>query len=700
MHDNTSSALAVAIAMTVALALPGTTHAEDADAENPAKQLEPLVVTATRMPDDALVVPAAIDVITAKEIARAQPRIDLAESLDRIPGVVARDRQNRAQDLQVSIRGHGARATFGVRGVRLYTDGIPATMPDGQGQVSHFSLESAARIEVLRGPFSALYGNASGGVIELFTADAPADPLLRGRYVAGEDGLRRTSLSFHSRWGNDGDVLIDVSDLDDDGFREHSEARLRNGQLVLKGALGANARFTVLGNWLDLEALDPQGLTAEQLAGNRRASSANALLFDTRKTVHQDQAGVRIEQAFSADHAFMLMAYSGNRETAQMLSIPVFVQEDPLQGGGAIDLDRGYHGADLRWQWKRQAFSFTAGVAREVSDERRRGYENFINDRIGVFGALRRDEDNRVTGDALYVQAGIEPAKRWRINIGARRSEIRFTSDDRYITGQNPDDSGALEYAHTSPVAGVLFRVTPGLSVYANAGTGFETPTFSELAYRRDGRSGLNDALSPATSRNYEAGVRARHASVEYAAAIFDTRTEDELVVIANEGGRSVYGNAGISRRRGIELAFAADIASRWRLASAWTLLDAKYRRGFSADLDGHDIPGLSRHFAWSELAWSPRTGTTFLIEGRYVSAVYVNDENSEAAAPYASFDLGAEQRIDAAGIEWTAFARISNVLDREYVGSVIVNEGNGRYYEPAPGRRWMLGITAAKSFH
>ena len=195
-----------------------------AQSRDDATQLDSVVVTATRSADDALLVPAAIDVITADEISRAQSRINLSESLQRVPGGVARDRQNYAQDLQISIRGFGARATFGVRGIRLYTDGIPATMPDGQGQVSHFPLESAGRIEVLRGPFSALYGNASGGVISLFTAAAPGQPVLKGDHVAGDDGLRRTALSFHSPWGAstpgeaaDGDVMLDLVDVDSDG---------------------------------------------------------------------------------------------------------------------------------------------------------------------------------------------------------------------------------------------------------------------------------------------------------------------------------------------------------------------------------------------------------------------------------------------------------------------------------------------------
>lgn len=705
------------------LIVPLAAHSRDGvdpavqDTVGPA-ELAPIVVTATRAPADPLLVPAAVDSIDAREIERAQPRIDLSETLHRIPGVVARDRQNQAQDLQVSIRGFGARSTFGVRGVRLFTDGIPATMPDGQGQVSHFSLQSAERIEVLRGPFSALYGNASGGVIELFTGHAPAIATLEGGLVGGADGLLRSSLSWRAPWGEagEGDALLDLVDLRSDGYRRHSEAHRRNGQALLRGAFGANGRFTLLANLLDLEADDPQGLTAQQMREDPRAASAGALLFDTRKTVRQDQVGARLEQDVASRQQVVVTVHGGRRATTQMLSVPVAVQRNvPLHNGGAIDLDRDYGGVDARWRWDgdlaARPLSLTAGVQYEVADERRLGFENFIGERAGVVGALRRDEANRVSGRDLYLQAEWAPVERWRMHLGARRSTVRFDSRDRFITDINPDDSGTLEYSRTSPVAGVLLRVTPETSVYANAGGGFETPTFAELAYRSDGLGGLNNALRPARSRNLEMGVRARHPSFSYSAAVFQSRTRDELVVVSNQDGRSIYDNASLSRRRGLELAVSGGLAPRWHYSTALTWLDARYLKDFAVCAAppcdagdtvieaGRHIPGLARRVAWGELRFAADANTDVILDGRYVDRVFVDDANSESASPYARFDLAAEHRFDFAGLRWRGFARIENLLDRAHAGSVIVNDGNGRYYEPAPGRTWVLGISVARRF-
>jgi iron complex outermembrane receptor protein len=688
-----------------------------AAAQSQAEPMQQIVVIGTRSADDALVVPAAIDRIDAGEIARARPQLQLSESLQRVPGVVARDRQNQAQDLQISIRGFGARATFGVRGVRLYTDGIPASMPDGQGQVSHFALEAADHIEVLRGPFSALYGNASGGVIEIFSAPPPAHTEFAAGLLAAAHGVQRESVSLRGPWRDEGEAgyRLDAANLDSDGYRHHSEASRQSWQAQSRGELGADTSYQLIGNGIDLDAQDPQGLTRAELEGDRRASSPNALRFDARKTVEQSQLGGRIEHRFDDSQRLAFVAYGGARKTTQMLTVPVAAQSSPTSGGGAIDLDRDYRGADLRWSIDRtlfdQSLTFTAGIANEIADERRRGYENFIGDRLGVVGALRRDEDNRVESFDQYLQLGWQASPRWHFNAGVRRSDVEFASDDRHIAAGNPDDSGELDFEATSPVIGALLCVTPTLSVYANAGRGFETPTFAELAYRNDGASGLNDGLDAATSDNVEIGLRARSDRHRYSAALFESRTRDELVVASNQGGRSVFANAGLSRRRGFEFAVAGELGERFRYAANYTWLDARYRRDFSlcqgADCGADDrlieagrhIPGLARNFAWAELRWIATPDIDVLLEGRYVDRVFADDANSAFAPSYTSFDLGVEKRFRGAGLEWRSFARLDNLFDRDIIGSVIVNDANGRYFEPAPGRGWSVGISATKSF-
>jgi iron complex outermembrane receptor protein len=686
-------------------ALPAAFAAEP----TPPVRLEPVVVTATRDARTLTDVPASLDVLDATTLRRARPALGLAEALPRVPGVVVRDRQNQAQDLQISIRGFGARASFGVRGVRLYADGIPATMPDGQGQVSHFALGAAERVEVLRGPFSALYGNSAGSVIAVFSEAPPSAHEMEGDGLAGSDGLWRAGASWRGPLTDHAGLRVDAARATADGYRRHSAWRRDAAQAQLRARFSGGGELTLLLNHLDLAADDPQGLTAAELARDRRVSSPGALLFDTRKTVEQQQLGARFVQAVGDWQELALVAYAGRRQTFQGLSVPVAAQASPTSGGGVIDLDRDYRGLDARWQARPGdgALTFTAGTAFELADETRLGFENFAGGQLGVVGALRRDEDNRVRSQDVYAQAGWDFAPDWQLNAGLRRSVVRFESVDRYLRPGNPDDSGALRYARTTPVLGLLWRAAEGLSVYANAGTGFETPTFAELAYRSDGASGLNTALRPARSRHAELGLRWRGARARLDAALFHARTEDELVVVANQGGRSTFANAGLTRRQGAELSFEVPLAEAWTLSASATWLDARHHRdvGLCAAppctgnalliVAGRQLPGIAARSAWAELRWRADEQTDVMLEARATSRFFADDGNTAWAPGHAVFDLAAERRFRAGGMEWRAWARVANVLDRAVVGSVIVNEANRRYFEPAPGRQYLLGLTA-----
>ena len=479
--------------------------------------------------------PASVDRVSRAALAAPALR-SVSEWLEQLPGVGARDRQNLAQDIQLTIRGFGARSAFGVRGLQIVADGIPATMPDGQGQVSHIPLQALAHVDVLRGPFSALYGNASGGVIEFTSADPPAAPLAGVRVAAGSDRAGQGDAWVAGPWASDqpGGYRVDAGRLELGGYRAHSRARRDTAQARLVATTAHGARMALTVNGLDLRADDPQGLTTDQARASPRAASAGALAFDTRKRVRQEQAGFRMEQPLGARAVATASAWAGTRATFQMLSVPVAAQQAPGSGGGVVDLDRHYSGADLRWRGEAslsgRPASLTLGVESQQSSEHRLGYENFVGDRLGVVGARRRDQRDRVANHDAFVEGSWAFATRWTATLGARRSRVDFASRDAYVAPGNPDDSGTLHYRQVTPVAGVLFAAAPGVEVYANAGRGFETPASSELAYRADGGSGLNSALRPARSRNVEAGLRLRRGDHAMGLAAFASRTVSDAV--------------------------------------------------------------------------------------------------------------------------------------------------------------------------
>jgi iron complex outermembrane receptor protein len=701
------------------LAVPAAVAAQTAAPTAPTAQLPPVVVTATRTSVLAFEVPASIDRIDGDDVRSGRAQVNISESLGAVPGLLARDRQNYAQDVQISVRGFGARSTFGIRGVRLYVDGIPATLPDGQGQISNVDLGSVGRIEVLRGPFSALYGNSSGGVIQVFTQEGAGRSRIGTTVSSGSDGLVRVGVDATGVSEGVG-YVISYSRFHTDGYRDHSETERRLGNAKLTWRDDDN-KFTLVANSVALpEAQDPLGLTRAQFGANPRGVDASALTFDTRKSVNQSQGGLTWERRLGADDSLQLMGYGGHRGTEQFQSIPVATQASPLHPGGVINLDRDYRGADVRWTHKGQLMdaplTVVSGLAWDALEEQRVGLQNFTGVApatvTGVRGALRRNERNEVSNLDQYVQASWQATERWGINAGLRHSRVKFTSTDAYIVGTNPDDSGGATYSAWLPVVGASFAATPDLRLYATAGRGFETPTLNELAYRANGQTGLNFGLQSAHSTSLEAGVKARlGAGGELSAAVFQTDTDDEIVTLTNAGGRTTFQNAGGTRRRGLELGWSTAWAEHLRPQLALTWLDAIYRDGFLTCTaapcttpnvqvpGGNRIPGIARTSAFAGLGWLPPTGLRGGIEWRALGKVYVNDLNSDAASGYGIASAHAGYQWKGESWELGGFVRVDNLFDRTYAGSVIVNEGNSRFFEPAPGRTWLASVTASYRF-
>jgi len=693
----------------IALAAPGLCASTAPYAQQPpaATLLPPTTVTATRVERESFDLPLSIDTVDARTIREDRPQVNLSEALNAIPGIVVQNRYNYAQDLQISSRGFGARSTFGVRGLRLISDGIPATMPDGQGQAASFNLDTADRIEVLRGPFASMYGNASGGVIQIFTADGPPEPTFSARAYRGSYDTSKFTVQYGAQHGA-ANVNAAASRFNTDGYREHSAARRDHAHGKLKVDGGNAGTFTFIADGLDQpETQDPLGLTAAQVAQDRRQAGTNALAFNTRKSISQNQLGLVHDLKIGGSDSLQTRFYGGGRQVTQFLAIPLNVQAAPTHSGGVVDLDRNYGGAGVRWSHRTVALNgpldIQAGFDYERMTEQRRG---FINN-LGIAGALKRDEDDTVDSKDVYAQAEWRVHERILVMAGVRHSRVQFDSQDRFIAAANPNDSGSIRYTRTTPAGGVTFDVSPTLKLYANAGKGFETPTFAELAYRPDGSPGLNFALRPSISRHREVGAKWLYGeTARVTAALFHIDVTDEIVVATSVGGRNTFRNATETRRKGAEVAWHGRWPGGFETALAYTYLNAEFRDAFTSGASaviipaGNRLPGVPATTVYGEVVWRhAASGFHAAAEARHNGKIYVDDANSEFASAYtiANLRAGFEQRRK----DWrfTEFVRVDNITDKQYVGSVIVAEANRRFYEPSPGRNWLVGISAELTF-
>ena len=684
-------------------------------AQAPAQPQTPtqvVVVTGSRAEQASFDLPAAIDVVDAARIRDNQPRVNLSEALVAVPGVVVQNRQNYAQDLQISSRGFGARSAFGVRGVRLITDGIPATMPDGQGQAATFNLDMAERIEVLRGPFSALYGNHSGGVVQLFTRDAKGPPEIEFSAVAGSDGMHKFDLNAAGQANGIGYVL-DASRFETDGYRAHSAAKREQGYAKLTVPTSRDGKLTVIANSLhQRDTQDPLGITWATFQRDPRAGEIDtsdtqspqrtfADRYDTRKSIDHQQAGLQWQQNFGADR-LQLTVYGGNREVIQYQSFSRAFQAPATHSGGVVDFDRDFYGVDLNWRDVRSlaggTLRTTLGLEYASSKDSRQGYENYVGDQFGVRGRLRRDEQNDLSSLDPYVQTEWEGGQ-WVLTAGLRRTSLDVDVTDDFLG--NGNDSGGVDYSGTAPVLGVLYKLTPNLNVYASAARGFETPTLNELFYSGSG-NGFNFNLRPSRSTNLEAGLKTMlGADTRLDLALFQVRTDGELTVDASSGGRTSYRNAGETLRRGVELSFDTRFGPGLNARVAASALRAVYEDGFGTIPAGNRLPGVPRASLYGELGWTAADGKlNAALETIATGKVNPDDANAATPAPgYGIVNARVQARQEMGEWRFKQFARLNNLFDRDYVGSVIVGDSNRRFYEPAPGRNWVLGVSAQYQF-
>ncbi|MGI1274591.1 TonB-dependent receptor PqqU [Klebsiella quasipneumoniae subsp. similipneumoniae] len=697
--------LSVRHAALPALLLPLIAAAQAADEQT-------MVVTAAPTTVSELDTPAAVSVVNGDEMRQAAPRVNLSESLGAVPGLQVQNRQNYAQDLQLSIRGFGSRSTYGVRGLRIYVDGIPATMPDGQGQTSNIDIGSVDTIEVLRGPFSALYGNSSGGVINVTSQTGTQPPTVEassyyGSFGTWHYGMKATGAVGDGSHAGDVDYTVSTNRFTTHGYRDHSGARKNLANARLGVRINDVSKLTLLLNRVDIKANDAGGLTADEWRDNPRQSPRGDQ-YNTRKNTRQTQAGLRYERQLSAQDDLSVMMYAGERETTQFQSIPRAPQLKPSHAGGVIDLTRHYQGIDTRLTHRGELLvpvTLTAGLDYENMSERRKGYENFVMvngaPQYGEQGALRRNERNLMWNVDPYLQTQWQLTDKLSLDAGVRYSSVWFDSNDYYITPGNGDDSGDASYHKWLPAGSLKYALTDAWNVYLSAGRGFETPTINELSYRSDNQSGLNFGLKPSTNDTVEIGSKTRIGNGLLTAALFQTDTDNEIVVDSSSGGRTSYKNAGKTRRQGMELGLDQQFGESWRLKAAWTWLDATYRTNVCGDAscNGNRIPGIARNMGYASFGYQPEQGWYAGSDIRYMSDIMANDENTAKAPSWTVVGLTTGYKWSYGRMDMDLFGRVDNLFDREYVGSVIVNESNGRYYEPAPGRNYGIGLNLAWRF-
>lgn len=634
-----------------------------------AQQLERLVVSVQQQARPWLSSVAAVSRLQLDE----DPALDIAALLRNMPGLQADQRANFAQDSRISLRGFGSRSSFGVRGIEVLFDGIPWSTSDGQSQPSSIPFEQLSSVEVLRGPFAALYGNAAGGVLTLHSKTPLQGASLQHQQSAD---YRQHSLQL-----GDGQTELYLKKLDHQGYRVHNSAEKR--QAALRSSYQFDeVRLNWRYDWSDDPLLqDPLGLTKTEFSTNPQQTAAVASLFNSRKSSAQRQLSLQLTPE---DNDWQFAAWQGERDITQFLA---FSGDAPGAAGGVVALTRHFRGLKAQQQLQFGQWQHQLALQLEENTDQRRGY---VNQR-GVAGDLRRDESGKVSNSEIAWQTEYQTDALWRLHLGSRLSRIRFAVEDYFIQAANPDDSGQSSQQLAAVAMGASYPVSEQLHFYFSAGRGFETPTLSEMAYQVNG-NGLNLALKPTRNRQLDMGLKWQQQQTQASIDWFYIQSRDELVIAQSVGGRTSYRNAAQTQRTGAELLLLHPVTEQLQLQWSSTLLDASFAADSTA---GKNLPGVARVQHRLGLSYDPFFDQSWLLGSNisYRSRLWTDDINSMAADSTTLLDIKSSWQADWQQSHWSWWLAVDNLTDADYAGAVVVNQANGRSFEPGTPRQFQLGF-------
>jgi len=695
------------------------------------RQLAPTVVTATRVEESSFDLPVSIDVIEQKDIKDGQLSQYLSESLIRVPGISAQNRYQAAQDTQIQTRGFGARSAFGVRGIRIYVDGFSVTNPDGIGNPGNIDLSTLKSIEVMRGPFSALYGSSSGGVIQLRTEDIPVRPEISFDFKAGSFGTTSESIKYTGTL-NDIGYYIDSGAYNTAGYRDQSATHKNQTTAKLKFDLFNGSHIEILANYMNLHGKDPSGLTSQEYTqsgftdysafSDPKKAPTVATLDNTRVHKENTQIGLKLSHDINENNTVNLINNVGHRINEQILSTSA-----SSYAAKKSSIGRDFFNNEINVVHKDKLlgfnYSLTSGLMYgsladqrcDVSVKDSTKIDSGFKD-CSTTGANAANLLGKVFASNLdeYVQGKLSLSSSVDIHAGIRNTNINYDIQSQFGSAK----SGSNHYSKSTPMIGAVWKFNTMTNFYANYGKGFETPTTAEVLYSANGSTTPNTSLKASTSDNYEIGIKMFPLSqVGFNLALFRSNTENEIVTRDTTTGNTSYMNAPKTARQGIEASLDARLDNNFSLFGAYTFLDAQFDSSYSYTVNsvsnpvnkGNKIPGTYRQQIFGEVAWKyPELNFKTALEARYNSKVYATDTNintvanfgTNATAPsYTVFNLraGFDQNLN--GWKISEFLKVENLFDKQYIGSVRINDSNARYFEPSPGRNYLIGFNTTYQF-
>lgn len=647
------------------------------------KELQPVIVSSSRFMTKDIQTPIALTVIDQSRLQIGQSKMSIFESLGAVPGVFAMNSENFNQDLRISIRGFGARAAFGIRGIKVIVDGIPESIPDGTAKVGNLDVGTMERMEIIKGPSSGLYGNASGGVISIFTEN-PTRPFAEIQTQIGAYGLQR----YQFKAGQTISKLtyfVSASRLTSTGFRDHSalERNFFNGKVIYN--FSENIKLTFLANHIDSpKAEDAGGLTQADIDKNRRQARQQNIDFDASETFKQSRIALIYDQKINEKHTINGRVFYLNRD---------FASKQPLEASGQIAFQRTFAGGGFNYQFTTNNYRLKTGLDLENQQDNRQRFDN----KKGERSTLRLDQIEEFRNIGMFLLQELTILPKLKLSLNTRFDDIQLKISDKFLS--DGDQTATQSFQRFSPMLGLSFSPTLSSSIYTNISTNFETPSLNELSNNPVGTGGFNPTLNPQKSRNYELGYKGILGKKFRAdISLFYIEVEDEIVPyqITGQVGRTYFRNAGLSERKGLELGLTYKILSGLTTYFNYTYSDFQYKsyQTTAGKFDGNILPGIPKHNIYGEIRYFPRIGIYAIAQVRSISKIYADDANSAQNEGYVTVNLRAGYQYKFGNIQIEPFVGVNNLFNEIYNANVQINATANRYFEPAQGTFLFGGIS------
>lgn len=662
-------------------------------------EIEQIRVTVTRLDQSLLDVPSAVSLVNKEDIQVGRQQLGLDESLNRVPGMFFQNRYNFTQDLRVSIRGFGARANFGIRGLKIISDGIPATLTDGQSGTDDLDIGSVDRIEILRGPSSSLYGSASGGVISLYTEDGPEVPFVEASVNVGEYDHQKYQAKAGGQFEKL-NYLLNISTMSMDGYREHSRVEHSLINSKFRYDIDSESDLTIILNAVDSPmADDPGAITEVQVAQNPQQAEARNLSSNAGEAFEQQKFGLIYNRKFDETRHLTLSNYYLWKNFSNILPLGTHI---PMAAtDGVVEFDRFFYGGGAQYSQESSLFGLSNNTIIGIDiDAQKDDRQRFINN-AGIKGNMSFDQLEHAQSYGFYIRNELAFTDTVNLSVGGRYDIVELSVEDRFLT--NADQSGELDFKEFSPAAGISWRALDNISLYTNYAFAFETPTFTELANPARSLNVNLGGFANVTAQNadsFEIGAKGMlFDRINFELALYTSSVKDEVISTVNIGNRAFFQNADTDRQ-GLEAALQFDIIENLKASIAYTYSDFKFDVFETTPLAvGNKLPGLPDHQFYTELAYRNNGGFFAVWDFLYISEVFVNNLNSVINPDYhvSNFRIGNEFRLD--DIALSPFVGINNLFNENYNGNVAINAFGNRYFEPAPTRNIYGGLTARYFF-